>query len=53
MFLEQGQELFLEGHLPVVFRLALEVLNARFSAVLVRFVSLASPDNHPVANATR
>ena len=50
---EQGQELLLKGQLPVVLRFALEVLNARCSAVLVRFVSLASPDNHPVANATR
>ena len=33
VFLEQGQELLLEGHLPVVLCQALDVLNARRSAV--------------------
>ena len=33
MFLEQGQKLLLEGHLPVVRRLALDVLEAPRSAV--------------------
>src|ERR1039458_3277527 len=33
VFLEQGQKLLLKGHLPVVLRLGLGVLNARRSAV--------------------